>query len=392
MTDPRKLAVALVGYCAFLQLYPPQALLTLFAAEFSAGPAAVSLTLSVSTLAVAFVAPFTGLFADRVGRRKIIVAAIFLMVVPTALIATADSLHAVLVWRALQGMLLPPIFAVTVAYIGDEWPANEIVSVVGIYTSGTVLGGFSGRFIAGLAAEHLGWRGAFLVLAGFELVGALVAARYLPAERRFVPASGLGSALGTMRRHLANARIVATFGIGFTILFSFVALFTYVSFLLAAPPYSLSPAAIGSIFVIYLFGAVTTPWSVRWVERLGRRNVALLAAALWCASTALTLVPNLPFILVGLALSASCGFVCQSLSQGYLTTAATSGRSSAIGLYVTIYYIGGSIGALAPAPAYAAFGWPGVVAMVIAVIALMAAAIMLTWREKAWRERRRAPS
>src|SRR5690349_10588907 len=129
MTDPRKLAVALVGYCAFLQLYPPQALLTLFAAEFSAGPAAVSLTLSVSTLAVAFVAPFTGLFADRVGRRKIIVAAIFLMVVPTALIATADSLPAVLVWRALQGMLLPPIFAVTIAYIGDEWPANEVVSV-----------------------------------------------------------------------------------------------------------------------------------------------------------------------------------------------------------------------------------------------------------------------
>ncbi|MBL8661599.1 MAG: MFS transporter [Candidatus Odyssella sp.] len=380
MTDPRKLAVALVGLCAFLQLYPPQALLPLFAAEFAAGPAAVSLTLSVATLAVAAVAPFAGVLADRIGRRKIIVAAIFLMVLPTALAATAGSLEALLLWRGLQGLLLPPIFAIAVAYIGEEWPAHEVAPVLGVYTAGTVLGGFLGRFIAGLAAEHFGWRGAFLVLAGIELIGALVAARYLPPERRFAPAPGFASALGTMIGHLRNARIVATFAIGFAILFSFIALFTYVSFHLAAPPYSLSPAAIGSVFVVYLFGMVAAPLSARWVGRLGRRKLAAAAALLWCASTALTLAPSLPAVLAGLALAAACGFVCQSLAQGYLATAATAGKSSAIGLYVTIYYIGGSIGALAPAPAYAAWGWPGVAAMVIAVLAAMAAVVMAAWR------------
>lgn len=381
MTDPRKLAVALVGLCAFLQLYPPQSLLPLFTAEFAAGPAAVSLTLSVTTLAVAIVAPFAGLLADRIGRRKIIVAAIFLMVLPTALAATANSLETLLLWRALQGLLLPPIFAIAVAYIGEEWPAEEVAPVLGVYTAGSVLGGFLGRFIAGLAAEHFGWRGAFLVLAGIELIGALVAARFLPPERRFVAAAGFASAIATMLRHFRNARILATFAIGFAILFSFVALFTYVSFHLAAPPYSLSPAAIGSIFVVYLLGVVTTPLSARWVGRLGRRRLAGMAAALWCAAIALTLAPSLPLILAGLALAAACGFICQTLSQGFLATAATAGKSSAIGLYVTIYYIGGSAGALAPAPAYAAFGWPGVVALVIAVVAAMAAAVMLAWRE-----------
>jgi predicted MFS family arabinose efflux permease len=379
--DPRKLAVALVGLCAFLQLYPPQALLPLFAAEFAAGPAAVSLTLSVTALAVAVAAPFAGVLADRIGRRKIIVAAIFLMVLPTGLAATAGSLEAVLVWRALQGLLLPPIFAVAVAYIGEEWPPDEVASALGVYTAGSVLGGFSGRFIAGMAAEHLGWRGAFLVLAGIELIGALVAARYLPLERRFVPASGLVSALGTMLRHFRNPRILATFAIGFAILFSFVALFTYVGFHLAAPPYSLSPAAIGSVFVVYLLGVVMTPLSARWVGRLGRRRLAVMAATLWCAAIALTLAPALPLIFAGLALAAASGFICQTLSQGFLAATATSGRSSAIGLYVTIYYTGGSIGALAPAPAYAAWGWPGVVAMVIAVVALMAAAVAVAWRE-----------
>jgi predicted MFS family arabinose efflux permease len=113
--------------------------------------------------------------------------------------------------------------------------------------------------------------------------------------------------------------------------------------------------------------------------RLGRRTLATLAIALWCASIALTLAPNLPLILAGLALAAACGFVCQTLSQGFLTTVASAGRSSAIGLYVTIYYVGGSAGALLPAPAYAAFGWPGCVVLVIGVLALMAIAVLTAW-------------
>jgi predicted MFS family arabinose efflux permease len=376
-----RLAVALVGFCAFLQLYTPQSLLPLFAAEFGAGPAAVSLTVSATTLAVALVAPFAGMLADRIGRRKVIVAAIFLLVVPTGLIATAGSLGEILIWRFLQGLMLPPIFAIAVAYIGEEWPADEIVSVLGVYTAGSALGGFLGRFVSGIGADQMGWRGAYLLLAGIALVGALVATRYLPPERRFVASTGLASMLRTMLRHFKNARIVATFGIGFAILFTFVAFFTYVSFHLAAPPYSLSPAALGSIFVVYLFGVVVTPWSGRWVARLGRRKVALLATALWGASIALTLAPSLVAIVAGLGLAAACGFIIQTLSQGFLTTLVSTGRSTAIGLYVTIYYIGGSVGALLPAPAYAAFGWPGVVALIVGVLALMGGAVLTAWRE-----------
>jgi len=134
---------------------------------------------------------------------------------------------------------------------------------------------------------------------------------------------------------------------------------------------------------VYLLGVIVTPWSGRLVLTVGRGKLAVAAIALWCASVAITLVPSLPVILAGLALAAACGFVCQTLSQGFLTTIASAGRSGTIGLYVTIYYIGGSVGALLPAPAYAAWGWTGVVALVIAVLAAMAAAVMLAWREVA---------
>ncbi len=379
MSDARRLAVALVGLCAFLQLYAPQSLLPLFAGEFGASPAAASLTVSATTPAVALVAPFAGALADRIGRRRMIVGAVFVLALPTLLVATAGSLDELVLWRFLQGLLLPPIFAVAVAYIGEEWPADAVASVIGIYTAGAALGGFLGRFVAGIAADQLGWRAAFVVLAVIDLAGAAIIARYLPAERKFVPAASLAASLRAMGRHLANARLLATFAVGFAILFAFVAVFTYVSFHLAAPPHSLSPAALGSIFVVYLFGVVVTPSSGRAVMRFGRRRVAALAAVLWCAALALTLVASLPVIIAGLGLAAAAGFVCQALANGFLASAGGAGRSSAVGLYASTYYIGGSLGAVLPGPAYAAFGWPGCVALVIVALALMAALVLAAW-------------
>ena len=364
MSAYRRSAVALVGACAFLQLYTPQALLPLFAAEFAAGPAAVSLTVSATTLAVALTAPFAGALADMFGRRRMIVGAVFLLALPTLLIATASSLEELVLWRFAQGLLLPPIFAVAVAYVGEEWPPGEVASTIGIYIAGSAFGGFLGRFLTGLAADHLGWPAAFVVLAAIDLAGAAIIARYLPPERHFVAVAGLAPSLHAMMRHFRNPRLLATFAAGFAILFAFVAIFTYVSFHLAAPPFGLSTAALGSLFVVYLFGVVVTPWSGRAVKRYGRTRVAAAAIALWCAALALTLIASLPAIVAGLAIAAACGFVCQALANGFLAVSSGGGRSSAVGLYVTSYYT-------------------GVVAMVILVLLLMAAAALPAWsREK----------
>src|SRR5690242_21284284 len=118
----RHLAVGLAGYCAFINLYSPQAILPLLSQEFHATAAEVSTIITVSTLAVAITAPFTGAIADVLGRKRVIVAAMFVLVVPTVMVGLSDTLSHLVFWRAVQGLVLPPVFAVTAAYIGDEWP------------------------------------------------------------------------------------------------------------------------------------------------------------------------------------------------------------------------------------------------------------------------------
>src|SRR5580704_2797468 len=162
--DLRSFAVATAGFAAFVNLYSPQALLPQLAHEFHVSAGEISSLMTASTGAVALSAPFTGALADVAGRKRLITAAMFAVVVPTLIMTFAGSVPQLTFWRFVQGLLLPPIFTVAVAYIGDEWPAADVPRVAGLYISGSAIGGFSGRFIPGLLTDVIGWRSAIQVV------------------------------------------------------------------------------------------------------------------------------------------------------------------------------------------------------------------------------------
>ena len=277
LLEPRRVAVAFCAIGAFLHLYAPQAVLPLMAQEYGVGAADASLIITAGTLAVAATAPFTGALSDVLGRKRVIVAAMALLLIPATMTALAPSLTQLIFWRFVHGLLLPPIFAVTIAYIGDEWPPAEANGVIGIYAAASAVGGFFGRFVPGMLADYFGWRGGFLALACGSVICLAVVRCCCRRERKFVRATNLGTSLRQMLAHLRNPRLLATYAVGFGVLFNFIATFTYLSFHLAAPPFNRSPAFLGSVFVVYLFGSVAALW-------LGRAIALARAAQLRAAA------------------------------------------------------------------------------------------------------------
>ena len=372
----RDLAAVAAGFCTFVNLYAPQSLLPTLADAFGTDAAQTGLAMTATLVAVALVAPFAGGISDALGRRRLVLPACFALAVPTALAGLAPSLPWFLLARFAQGLLLPFIFAVFVAYIADEHAGADGLRMTGVYSIGTIVGGFAGRFIAGWTAHFFNWRTSFLLLAAITLVAAVILLLLMPVERNFRPVRGWRSTAASFARQARNGQVLITCAVGFAVLFSIITAFTFANLLLAAPPFALGPAALGSIFVTYLLGAVATPTASRLAARWGRRAVMLAAGAAAVCGLLLTLVAALPCIIAGLALIALGVLTEQILSIGYVAIAGAPARSTAVGLYVTSYYVGGSLGGILPGFVWAQAGWPGCVALVLAV---QSAAVALTW-------------
>ena len=384
LPDRRYIGVAVGGFATFLNLYPPQAILPEIAHEFGVGVLQAGLTITTPLLAVACVAPFAGTISDRLGRKTLIVGAACLLAVPTLLVAAASGLNAMLLWRFVQGLMLPFMFTVCIAYIGDECLGADSIRAAGFYSVGTILGGFSGRMIVGVVSEFAGWRMGFVAIAATSLLAATFVGLVLPRETRFVPLrGGVHSAIDAYVEHLHTARLLATCAIGFGMLFINVGCYTYVNFYLAAPPFLLGPSELGLVFGVYLVGAVTTGLASRLAVRIGRRTTLLLALGVAAVSLLLTLTSNLALVIAGLAGMSAGLFVVQSMSLGFIAATTRRAKSTAVGLYMTTFYIGGALGGLLPGLLWSRTGWPGVVALLLTMLTAMAAIGLRYWRTAA---------
>ena len=315
------------------------------------------------------------------GRKRVIVAAMVLLLVPGVMLPLSASIEELIAWRFVQGLLLPPIFAVAIAYIGDEWPPQQATGVIGMYTSASAVAGFLGRFIPGVLLAYVGWRGGFFALAALTAVCLIVVATMLPRERQFVRAGTLAASLRQMVAHLRNPKLLATYAVGFGVLFNFIAVFTYMSFHLAGPPFDRSAAFIGAVFVVYLAGAAAATLTGRMIAALGRRRFVLWVLAAWAAGILLMLVPSVPVIVLALAIASVCGVLTQAASTSFVAITAQGGTSSAVGLYVTSFYVGGTFGGWLAGLAYEAAGWPATLALVLGMLAIQATIVATTWKQ-----------
>jgi predicted MFS family arabinose efflux permease len=358
----------LAGFTAFLSLYAPQPLLPLFERVFGADHFHSSFAITATTMAVAIAAPFVGRVADLVGKRRVIVTAAFVLALATLMAATARSLNEVIAWRFAQGIATPGVFAVAVAFIHDRWEGARAATTTAAYVTGTVVGGFLGRVVSGQAAAIWGWRASFLSIGVLSLACAVTLAMQLPPDsaKHAAHADAHAKSTGLWSR-LTGRALLGTYAAGFCVLFTQIAMFTYVTFHLAGPPFMLSTAALGWLFAVYLAGAVVTPASGRWINAYGYRATLAIAMALGVVGSLLTLGHALAAVIVGLALVCSGVFIAQAAANGYIGVAAKSDRGLAVGMYATCYYIGGSLGGVLPAVFWNTGGWTASVALVIVV-------------------------
>jgi YNFM family putative membrane transporter len=304
--------VWIIGFFAFLNVYSVQAVLPMIMDDFHTTALQAGMTVGATVLAIGLVSPFIGLLSDAVGRKVVLCTSMFALTVPTALIPISHSLDTLIVLRFLQGLTIPGIAVVLIAYLSEEFRSGGVVQMMATYVGGTVMGGFCGRFLTGHAGHLLGWRGAFVALAVLNLLGALLVLWLLPPSRQFVPNRNVTGGMQTLLLHLRNRRLMAACAVGFCVLFSLVGTFTYVNLHLASAPFNLSAAGLANVFTVYLVGVIVTPLAGRHIDRFGFMKSLLGALAISATGLLMTLLPSIFFVVVGLAVCSTGVFLCQS--------------------------------------------------------------------------------
>ncbi|MGA6171388.1 MFS transporter [Streptomyces sp. NPDC012600] len=362
----RKMSFALfaAGVAAFALLYSTQALLPAISTAYGVSAGQASWTVSAATGALALcVLPLSAL-SERFGRRQMMTASLTVAVVVGMLVPFAPSIGWLIALRAVQGAALAGLPASAMAYLAEEVRPKALIAAIGLFVAGNSIGGMSGRVLTGWVAQLWGWRAALAAVGLLALACAVAFHFLIPRARNFTPGSLNPKALAkTVAAHLGNPLLVRLYAIGALFMTVFGAVYTVIGYRLAEEPFGLPQGIIGSIFLIYLVGTVSSAAAGRLVARLGRRGALYLAVSTTAAGLLLSLSESLLAVLAGLVLITAGFFAGHAVASSSVSRTATEGRAQASALYQSAYYLGSSAGGTLGAVAFHTGGWAATVAL-----------------------------
>ncbi|MSO47145.1 MAG: MFS transporter [Thermoleophilia bacterium] len=363
-------ALSIAAATMFAIPYSTQAIVPEVGRDLGVGPAVTGLTITVVVVGIALGAWLMGPLSDRIGRRRVMLGSCALLVIPTMLIIFVQGIVELLVLRSLQGLLLPGLLTVATAYVYEAFPADRVATVVGIYTSALVLGGFLGRTIPSLLVAEFGWRASLAALAIPMLLSAVLIRALLPVAP---PPPKARSPLRAVRAHIRNTPLLLNALAAGCTFFAFVGLFSVIAYRLESSVFGLSQRQVGAFYIVWLVGALA-PFAVRWAGRLGPRTVLPIFPLIGALGLALGSLPNLIAVIVGLAILAGGLFSMVGVAQLLVPQLTLRDRGSAMSLHLTIYYVLGSLGPFMLGAAWSTAGWTG--AALLALLALVTAFVL----------------
>jgi len=358
-------ALFLAGFITFANLYVTQPLLPTFSEAFQVSPAVASLSLSVTTFALAVSLIIVSSLSEAWGRKSLMTISIFAASVLTLALAFSPNFETILVLRVVQGIVFAGLPAIAMAYLGEEMEPASLGVAMGLYISGNSVGGLSGRVIIGTLTDHYNWHTGMMVLGGISLLVSLLFVWMLPSSKHFSARPlQLKALTKTLLQHLRDPSMLCLYGMGFLLMGSFVTLYNYIGFKLMAPPYNLSATIVGWIFVIYLVGTFSSAWFGSLADRYGRQRMLLLAIAIMLAGAIVTLNGLLTLKIIGITVFTFGFFAAHSIASGWVSKRASHDKAQASSLYLFFYYFGSSVGGTVGGVFWMKYGWMGVIVMI----------------------------
>lgn len=360
--------LAIVAGISVANLYYNQPLLTMMSHSLGVSEFKANLIAMITQIGYAIGLLFIVPLGDMFQRKKIILVNFSILILSLLTIGFSPNIYIILPASFLTGIcsVMPQIFV----------PIASLFSVpekkgrnVGIVISGLLTGILASRVISGLVGEWLGWRAMFFIAAMLMLVCLVVIIRVLPD---IIPTFS-GKYTNLMKSLIALIReypLLRIYSIRAALAFgSFLAMWSCLAFKMELSPFHAGSNIVGLLGLCGIAGALSASFVGKYVKVVGVKHFNFLGCGLiFIAWIILFAGQNTYTGLIAGIIVIDIGMQCIQLSNQTSIFELNPKAANRINtIFMTTYFIGGSMGTLLAGTGWHCFGWAGVVAVGMAL-------------------------
>ncbi|MFD1957556.1 MFS transporter [Paenibacillus thailandensis] len=346
---------------AVANVYYAHPLLDAILSEFDIERSSVGIVITVTqgfyALGLLLLVPL----GDLMNRRWLIPGQMFLSVIALVIIALAPVVGVLFSGLAVVGMMAV-VTQTLVAYAATLAAPSDRGRIIGLVTSGIIIGILLARFAAGVLTDLAGWRSVYLVSAVCLLVISLMLLRFLPQEQRKASLTyiQLLQSVFVLYREERVLRIRSLFGL--LIFTAFSVFWTSLVLPLSMPPLSLSHSVIGAFGLVGVAGALGATRAGRLADSgLGQQTTGIALVLLVVSWLPISYTKqSLAALVAGIILLDLAVQAIHVTNQSMILRVRPEARSRLTAAYMIFYSIGSAIGSIASTSLYDYAGWAGV--------------------------------
>ena len=343
--------LGLAGFASMASMRICDPMLVVLGQEFQVSTGDASAVVSVFAVVYGVLQLFYGPLGERFGKLRVVSLAVLACALFSAITALSTNLSMLVIMRGFMGAAAAGIIPLSMAWVGDQVPYERRQETLAKLMSATVLGMMSGLWFGGFAADTVGWRGAFVVLAAMFGVAAVLLLRRLrlqnKSQMQSVSAPGLRAAFRLTGQLLGIPRVrwilTVTAAEGALVFGAMAFMPTHLH-----QQFGLSVVAAGSVMMVYgVGGLLYSQMARRWLAWLGERGLVRTGAALVAVGLLVLAWGSGVWLGMLACLMTGLGFyMLHNTLQVQATQMAPAARGSAVTLFACSLFFGQSTGVL----------------------------------------------
>ncbi|MGW6149324.1 MFS transporter [Bacillus mycoides] len=343
-------------------IYFAQPLLDQLSNEFSINHSIIGIVITVTQIFYGVGLLLLVPLGDLLNQRRLIVGQMLLSTTALVIVGTASSSMVLFAGMALVG-LLAVVTQTLVAFAATIASPTERGRVVGIVTSGIVIGILLARTFAGILTDVAGWRSVYLFSAALMLLMVFMFIKMLPNVEREVKSLSYPQLIRSVLALFIQERTLRVRSVLAMLIFAdFSILWTSLVLPLSTPPIALSHSAIGAFGLVGVAGALAAARAGKLADQgYGQRTTGIALALLLISWLFISYIEqSLIALVIGIVLLDLAVQAIHVTNQTMILPLHTEARSRLTAGYMVFYSIGSAGGSIASTQIYAHFGWGGV--------------------------------